>query len=100
MNILNEEVLWFEYDESTTLKDIKSKIQPGQLELDPQDDVPNMIMLLFKGVALIDSDVIIKKLQPGDILDLQFKLSNNREAEFVTYDKQLALDMMFVLYSS
>jgi len=70
LNILNEEVLWLEYDAKTTLKDFKANIKPGQLQLDPQNDVTNMVMLLLKGVALIDSDVIIKKLQPGDILDL------------------------------
>ena len=34
------------------------------------------------------------------MVDIQFKLSVNREAEFVTYDKQQSLDMMFVIYSA
>lgn len=59
-----------------------------------------MVMLLFKGVALSDNEIIDKRIQPGDILDLQFKLASSLPPEYVTRDKQRALDLIFVLYSA
>jgi len=46
-----------------------------------------MVMLLFKGVALSDNEIIDKRIQPGDILDLQFKLASSLPPEYVTRDK-------------
>ena len=57
-------------------------------------------MLLFKQMNLNSNESVCKKLQPGDTIDLQYKLSLNRDQEFVIYDKQMALDMMFVVYSN
>ena len=57
-------------------------------------------MLLFKQINCNDDEVILNKMQPGDVIDLQFKTSLNREADFVSHDKQMALDMMFVIFSN
>ena len=58
-----------------------------------------MILLLFKRKNLSDDLLISKNQQPGDLLELQYKLSLNKEKEFVVKDKQLALDLKFVLQS-
>jgi hypothetical protein len=59
-----------------------------------------MTTLLFNGVAVNDTEKVEKRLKPGDILDLQFKLASSLPAEYVTHDKQRSLDMMFALYSA
>ena len=46
-----------------------------------------------------DNQLIKGHLEPGSTIELQFKLSHNRDVEYVCYDKQMAMDMMFVVYS-
>ena len=100
INILNEKTIWVPYTENTTISDIKGLVDPEKLELESQSEVKKMTTLLFNGVAMNDTEKVEKRIQPGDILDLQFKLASSLPAEYVTHDKQRSLDMMFALYSA
>ena len=49
---------------------------------------------------LVNNDMEIKKLvEPGDVLNIQFKINLDRDLEYVVHDKQMALDMMFQINS-
>ena len=68
-----------------------------QIQLKHEDfDLPNTqdlkdlnasIMVVFEQINISDSEVVCKKFNPGDQMDVQFKLNLNREAEYVTHDK-------------
>ena len=89
-NILNQKVVWVPYTKTSTISDLKKELKHEDFDLpNPQDlkDLNASIMVVFEQINISDSEVVCKKFNPGDQIDVQFKLNLNREAEYVTHDK-------------